>query len=446
MKIFLFFFFVNVSFAQDFVIEDEDSPKSWSITDYIKKKFTLEASGSYGAGALTTTLATGGLGFEDQWGPFYTKVLAQYYYSKFSLEVEKRETKVKEEFSYEKDGAEIHEAYGRLKLGEKGQLSIGRQKILWGQLEVISPVDFVLPLNFRTFTNEISRTHFRLPSDAAVATFFPVSRWEVSLYYMPKIKIDPTTKEAVLRGHHEIKLVPHNSVEDTEGEEKKSSLPSGFSGAQKAVRTVYYGDWATIGLTYYHGPWWINPAQRYTYRENEGVFVPDPGLVSVQMYGVEFSKSWARWSFKAESAYFSGGVSDDIDVYQLAERRRDGKKESEVEALLNWIQEENKNKAYVSLDRLLSGVGVSYNSSSWNFHFSVLYLANLISSSDQKGIDLSQKVSGDEDSPLFIIPAFLLSHKLGSQKNHHLGLALGYLGSSAGGSFFWEAFFGNIFV
>ena len=101
-------------------------------------------------------------------------------------------------FDSKLDKTVLRDAYLQFNLGESLVLTAGQQTIVWGQLDLFSPVDFLLPLDFSSPLS-YAKVDMRLPMTAVKLSWFPTSRLELQGYYFPKITFDDTVREELER-------------------------------------------------------------------------------------------------------------------------------------------------------------------------------------------------------------------------------------------------------
>lgn len=460
--------------AQDFEIEEgpqEEEAPAKRLLRYLN----AHASGSlnYGHGFfghVSLDVKYLNLSFADQVGIFSGKVEGQYYMADYEMEGQLRKDNPHREsspsddspgdssqqerppeklFTYSDQGWNFLEIYGKLDLLQNLSLSYGKRRILWGQLDIFSPIDFVLPFDSKSVAVEPSRVAIRLPTKVAQATYFPTSRLELSAYYFPEFHTDPALEEYIF--HSEERVWPLRVPRDRpppEGqrEERKVQIarPTGSDGAQHAARVMYYGDWATVGLTYYTGPG--NEKVKRPRIEGDKL-VPYPQLARFHVYGLEFSKTWTDWSVKFDGAYTHGGEKELRDgAFYFYEDQHDSSEVQAFEELVKEIREKNEGRAYIPKPLLMMGGGVDYITSRWSLNFYFYMRQEILLSRYKKLLDLSHQVEmreGDEDDfEAQFFPLLNVARKF--QKNDFvIGLAGGFLGTGVGVGLYTKATFWN---
>ena len=100
----------------------------------------------------------------------------------------------------EDEGFELREAYGSFELYPDVVLSIGRQRPTWGQFEVFSAVNSLLPIEVQSKEFGVSNTNLRRPQDLAQLNLFLFERLELAGYVFYGTTLDPLLEKALLGG------------------------------------------------------------------------------------------------------------------------------------------------------------------------------------------------------------------------------------------------------
>ena len=122
---------------------------------------------------------------------------------------------------------------------------IGEQTIVWGQLDIFSPVDFLLPLDFNPTGFSLIKADNRMPQFTYRLSYYPDSNVEITGYYFPNFRESPLFKGIDFSDDY-------NMLNDKKYYTQKI-VPSGSSGASSALRVVWYNKYFTSGITYYDG-------------------------------------------------------------------------------------------------------------------------------------------------------------------------------------------------
>jgi hypothetical protein len=95
---------------------------------------------------------------------------------------------------------ELREAYGSFEVWDDVVLNIGRQRPTWGQFEVFSIVNNILPVESQTKEFGLSNANLRMPQDLAQLKIFLFERIELSGYVFYGTTLDPLLDDALTGG------------------------------------------------------------------------------------------------------------------------------------------------------------------------------------------------------------------------------------------------------
>ena len=123
--------------------------------------------------------------------------------------------------------------------------SIGRQLHVWGQLEIFSPVDFLLPIDFNAAGFSFVKADNRMPQTTIKAAYYPIPNLEVSAYYFPFFE------ESDLFSSYSFD--DYSDFIDGVSYFWTKVVPTGSDQDSKAVRAMWYGAGITAAFTYYDG-------------------------------------------------------------------------------------------------------------------------------------------------------------------------------------------------
>ncbi len=496
--------------AQDFVIEEQEQEQE-GFTDYWHRHFSLRLGTSYsgslndsGYRAYSFTNLT--WQHELDWiafnfnGELYRR---DYQYlliiddeERANLESElqtaqvtgniEREKELEQELMDLENNEEIRltlienrsllrEANVKLKLSDYLEISGGIHTIVWGQIDLVSPVDFYLPLRFDGGELNFNKTNNRLPQLSGILSIFPFRQVEIIGYYFPRVSLDSSNRrffEQPRDGLNEETYQIENEFlypdEDPDQEE-----------AQYAGRLLLYLNWATIGFTYYRG--WEqffedknrmlvqrphSSGEGYIFadpaRSTEPVktdpnyqvyFVEDtPRLRKIDVYGFEIAIPTGQWSWKMDLSYSEG--KEIIDIFNIGTFNNvkalqdDGREVlfgfplSEEEyraqkAIIDWAKNENNNSLDVITTQTFIGIGVDADLEHWLINLGLFYNYNRPKSKkDERGLELHERLEDIqlvEDEPVVpAVPFFNIGRYLSQDKKDIIGLAGGFFGFGAG--------------
>jgi len=302
------------------------------------------------------------------------------------------------EYSY--SDPEFLETYVDLKLLSNLTLSTGLKKIVWGQFEPFSPIDFALPIYFSRNYVEYTKSKGRVPKENISLTYYPHPKIEISGYFFPEYEIDPIIEEI-------------NTGDNVE-------IPTGSDLYQSAGRIMFYPEFATFGFTYFNGFNHMQNSQGYYY--HSGSTIKDPFLIENEMFGFEFAKQFDNYNLKFE--------------YSISDQMTDLSTYTSNSNYLSWVQNDNNNKFYVDGKLHFGALGVKFARGLWNYDLMVYYYKVAYDDNAQIGVDYDEVITGDSnDGPTDIgnlLPSFNISRYASSKRNTKFGLAAGVLGVGQG--------------
>ncbi len=396
-------------------------------------------------------------------------------------------------FSRSEAQVRYREANVKLNFYDYVQLSLGYHTVVWGQIEIFSPVDYVLPLRFASGNLSFSKANNRIAQPAMVLSIFPLPNIELQGYYFPDLILDPTL-EFFYTGiePRECNLAELEAEGRSEREcdeiEERFEHPSKAELPQYAGRVLFYFSWATLGFLYHEGwqQFGLNDRQILTFREDDATatlnrhtglcnVVPadddeifnsgcgfyqvhkSPTLLRVQNYGFESFFPMGQWSLTIDILYrdiqqnvtmrdtyahnsiINGTSFDDTPgptgtafTEETHRARQD---------LYNVIIEEKDGHADYITREVAFASAVSRDSDTWLLSFGfVVFRTEARSGLDRRIAKLEEAALSDseedfgEDIP---IPFFNVSRYLSEDKKHLWGLTGGFLGIGIGLVLYW---------
>ena len=251
----------------------------------------------------------------------------------------------------------LRQAYFDFYPVENVTLSAGRQTNVWGQLDIFSPVDFLLPIDVNPTGFSLIKADNRMPQATIKLLYYPVSNIELSGYFFPQ--------------YEESDLFKTIDFEDSYrlfNEEKyytKKILPSGNKQSSSAARVTWYLESMTAALTYYEGFNNVFPVfrQKYIGQDNFGDyrFQNEYGYYKKRGYGAEVSFPMGDMTLKAEAA-----VADDYAFITPSEL--------EVPSMIDAINKYNNGYDTIPIYQAFFAVGIDADFDHWFYNF---YLMNI---------------------------------------------------------------------
>ena len=347
-------------------------------------------------------------------------------------------------------GAELREAYVQYNPTESTGLSLGYQRPVWGQFDVVSPVNLLLPIEFQSNDLAWEKSSYRMPQPTVSATLFATERLEFTGYWFAGTNLDPLHKEILNEGGaNEVYVAGELDKTETRARPRKS-----FSDYHAgAARLVWYGDGLTLGMTYYSGrntlfaadslPL-VEPAVRQTSGgdDYDAYSVIDrTALPKSTAFGVELSIPSGRWTWKAEAFRMStetdiGGLRPDT-VLSAQGTNTDQARSN----LYQWILNENGGKGYADIDVLMMGAGFDAVFDRWRFGAAAFTFNTSLGANAEEANRLMRAAYPGEDdaidSDTVWLPNFYLIRDFDDERTRSTGLIAGFAGPFLGVSAFY---------
>ena len=388
--------------------------------------------------------------------------------------------------------AELREAFFEYEIISDVIIAVGRQRPAWGQFDVFSVTNALLPIEFQSREFGFSNSNLRYPQDAVILSYFPTERIELSGYLFLQTSLDPILEKGLRGGSYGIRqdgscddLAPTaNFIEcedDINGRGfRQVELP--FSGDLEgedklayAARAVWRSDYFTAGFTFNQGRFsLLGIFNRLPVVERFCLGDPttDPNHCSDDMdlvgynvrdrlvlgearaFAVEIAVPINQWTIKGEFVYVQSqadiGVrtqqrtrcsdprSTNISVRQECLR---GEREDD---LFRWIDAMNGGRGYVDVDGIMAQIGFDVRYDQWNFGLSVLLFQSLLSNEAKRANEFYKAAFPNNTSLLdegdfdgIPLPTAYVFYDFGVEKQHTIGFAGGFLGVVAGVSVFY---------
>ena len=341
---------------------------------------------------------------------------------------------------YAFDETELQEAYVSYNIKNIFNLSYGRKKIVWGQFEPFSPIDFVLPTYYSRNTVEFSKLENRVPLENVNLTVNLTPKVAFDAYYFNNPAYDDIVETLIDRPREFFGANGTSAdLETTNVTERRGS-----EAEQYAYRLMFYPSFATFGFTYFKGfdanfIYDFNNIESSSVANVDNFANPNPGFADQESFGFEFAKKINRTTWKLElsrsrslreldySAFDLGNLGSISDFNSA---NYDGAKADYYSAINNG---NDGNLFYVeNLDVIAFGfdrVGVR-----WDVNMA-LYNVNF-SARDEIGerlLQLEEQAFNNEDDDIpVVIPGVNFTRYFSDAKKGAIGLAGGALGKGVG--------------
>jgi hypothetical protein len=279
----------------------------------------------------------------------------------------------------------------------------------------------------------------RLPQDVAVLKLYPFEKLELQAYYFPNITRDPIIQDYIDEG-----LINYDSF--GESTLVKVVQPDSDKEYQTAARLMYFGDYATIGLTYYDG--WeqyfsSNPTLGLSpVPGNSGTFnynsFYNPKVEKIEMIGLETAIPVGRWTWKLDVSSYKANLELEPFYYNVDSFQTDYQEKLD---LISWIQNSNDGRLYIPIRQTLVAAGFDYSSSRWLINFMLLHFRQDFESKEyEEKYELSKRLYYSEEASFNIdtVPTFNVTRYFNDSKETAIGLAAGVFGSGAGVTLYFK--------
>ncbi len=370
---------------------------------------------------------------------------------------------------------ELREAFLEYEVFPDVVVAVGRQRPVWGQFDVFSVTNALLPIEVQTRQFGFSNNNLRFPQDAVIVSYFPTERIELSGYLFLQTSLDPLLEEGLRGGNYNLlrdtdlvdtDLVACDEVQDLSGvSDCEFEIGGDLAGEDRlgyAARALWRTDYATIGFTFNQGRYSLlgtfNRLPIVSRFCRDGLDCGDDAnligynvqdrliLGESRSFGFEISIPLREWTIKGEFVY----NQSQTDIGVFTQRRRQCPPQNPVndcqpfDAFFNWIVRDNRGRGYVDVDAIMVQLGFDARYDRWNFGLSILLFQSLLSGEADRANDLYKAAFPGNDSQLdegdfdgIPLPTVYVFYDFGLEKEHTVGLAGGFLGIVAGVSVFY---------
>ncbi len=352
-------------------------------------------------------------------------------------------------------GAELREAYVEYNPTENIGLSLGYQRPVWGQFDVVSPVNLLLPLEFQSNDVAWEKSSYRMPQPMISATLFATERLELTGYWFAGTNLDPLHEEILNEGDGQNRAwVAGGGLGATEMRARPRKDFSDYHAG--AARVVWYADGFTLGLTYYDGRNSLFASDELPLVERvmqtggtdgspveyDAYSVIDrTALPKSQAFGVELSVPVGRWTWKAEA--FRMSTETDIEGVRPELVSRAGGDPGEARReLYQWILNENGGRAYADIDALMMGAGFDALFDRWRFGAAAFtFNTSLGAEAEEANRLVKAAYPGDDgiETDTVWLPNAYLIRDFNEERTRSTGIIGGFAGPFFGLSAFYSS-------
>jgi hypothetical protein len=313
-------------------------------------------------------------------------------------------------------------------------LSAGNQVVVWGQLSVFSPVDFLLPLDINPSGFSLVKADNRMSQLTVKASVYPLSNVELTGYFFPLFQENVFSRAIDYSNQY-------NMIDDKKYFYTEYPL-KGAAAQSYALRGTYYGSSVTMAFTYYSGHHNIIQRTRKKYVtsiDNIPYFSTEYGNYPRKGYGAEVSVPIGNLSLTVEAAlsedfypltfsrlpnryYMDWGNPDGIDD-ETAEFNRE---------IIDYINTHNNGYADMPMYQLVYAIGIDADFDTWFYNAYVVGLSFMRNPQMKAFWDLYERKRPVDFINIPVLPTVNIGRYLGNQKKGAYGVALGWFTGSMG--------------
>ena len=289
-------------------------------------------------------------------------------------------------------------------------ISAGKQTIVWGQLDVFSPVDFLLPLDINPVGFSLVKADNRMPQTTVKVSYYPLSNVELSGYFFPIYEESPLFKNIDMGDNY----TEYNGVKYY----TQKILPSGDQQSSSAARATWYASFMTAAVTYYHGFNNAFPVFRERYLEFDNYHQSEYGYYPKKGVGAEFSIPFGKMSIKGEVA-----ISDDFATISHNDNQQ----------VLDMLVKYNNGYDSIPIYQAFYAFGMDADFDHWFINLyvmSIIYFKNPAMNDFWNVYELMNGPHEFRSIPVF--PTLNVGRYLNDEKKGAYGVALGYFTGGLG--------------
>ena len=347
---------------------------------------------------------------------------------------------------------------------------VGRRKVVWGQFDLFSPVQIILPVEFQSKEFSYTKTGYIMPQDHVSVTWYPYRRLELSAYYFWSTILDPLLLDAFdTESANNTNNILSGSGMNTRAEGEPLPKADFEDYDAFATRAVWYADQFTLGFTYYNGRSHLffedlpllQQVNDFTYNVIERVL-----LARASAYGLELSVPIGRWSWIFEFSYTQTQSSLNAESENFAYARRGlEERENNLASLpqeqrpieerflqmdratldkrveyFEWVRDNNKGRFYAPVDNILVGFGFDAEYDQLVLNLALYLLIETFSDKLQDGLNRERAAYPDyydsdrySEEDIMPFPTGGVGWRFGRDREHVVGVVGGLLGPAVGG-------------
>jgi hypothetical protein len=156
-------------------------------------------------------------------------------YRKITIETESTESDIN-----------LREAYIRGNY-KYGSITVGKQILVWGSMNLLSPIDFLLPYKLDSRGTGVTKASNRYPLNMITATLYPKPNITLSAHYILESPVSSLI-EPYTNDDYDFPVAGDSDYTNRNRVEFEKQNRNQF-----ALRALYSPNWGSIGLTYFDG-------------------------------------------------------------------------------------------------------------------------------------------------------------------------------------------------
>ena len=268
----------------------------------------------------------------------------------------------------------------------------------------------MLPFEFGATGISLNKADNRLPLMVASVAWYPIDSIEIEALFIPEFKTNRASLRRFLQKHHQVltRISMHYDH--------------------------WYGEWATIGLTYFRG--W----DQFAIEQNSGASVTNldgdlrytasnlkKSSFKKNVLALEVAKPFGAMVWKFELSYQDS-------IRKLNTITNEFNIQDDRLALFNWVQDQNGGKFFVDQKQLMVATGFDAEWNNWKANVTVGHVKLFLSKAASVGVDLSDAIHKDElwQEKYAIVGGINLNYFIDADKMKTIGLAGGMMGNGTG--------------
>ena len=345
------------------------------------------------------------------------------------------------EFEVTGDDVDMREAYLQWQASDYATLRVGRQIMVWGQLEYLSPVAFLAPTRTTNTSFRANKAELGYGQDSIQLSLFPLSNVELELIHAPEMRIDPSLRD-IYGGFDSFS----DGIVYAEGHTRNMTEPEISDYDFSVARLVYFGTNTTVALTAVegvnalyepvrdvelvrHGQDGVNCANE---DNNEAVycFSDDKGrqYTPSTAYGLELSQRLTdKWTLRFE--HTQSEYREALDSFRPIGRSIDVL-QTDATILPDAIIGGGKGRFHIDREQAISALSFLYEGDIWNINLQLAALQSEPLTTKDENLDEADKAEQrrlrstvDEDDAAF--PMFHVTRSLGAEEQGYFGVGSG---------------------